>query len=608
METRQRIALFDCQAMYLRLYLTRIGIGEEPCAIDGAVNHGIVFRVGSLRTAALSLGLIGVASACASNTTVIKHSFPKATTLEKIASRPSPDSTKSMEAAPLSVSTWQLEGPFPDVAGAGTMQLSDALHTGVYSRLKTSRPNIVLTPNMLCFAREYGRFLGAHGERPQLDLQAFMAGRCGVWATPSVTFMTQDAGTPLPAPNGATIDQLVGSLPQSSDRGELGVWFGSGEKHQVLISAFAVPRVQLSKLAHNEETVRLAGQLLDATGWLQSHATVGALGFRACVPSPGSTARLPAFDLSCPVDSNDPSTVIDLAAGAPDAVLGARVLSLVVPLADPVSSTYQASEITGIANQGDLVAQLNAVRQHLELPALQNVPAQSQVAKALLPHYFGAAAAGETRATELIALGLMAGWDVEGPIRDANFASFMARRGDHSPSLLAELTYFPSTRSTLLDPNASKLAIATMKAPDSETVGGYVTTYTLFEDRRYKQYEVALLDELDRHRAAKNIGPVERVSGSDTDKDLDPIMTKLTKGKITPSEGMDKVLSTYASKLQRNFRGFILGTMVIDGWMPTFPADLVDAKKVAVTARVGYYTAKGTSWGQYVVYLIYTPI
>lgn len=147
-----------------------------------------------------------------------------------------------------------------------------------------------------------------------------------------------------------------------------------------------------------------------------------------------------------------------------------------------------------------------------------------------------------------------------------------------------------------------------MEGVEADALAGYVTTYTLFEDRRYQQYENNVLDELDRHRAAKNIGPVERVGGGETDKELDPIMTRLSKGDITPADGMDKVLRAYASKLNRSFLGFTLGTMVIDGWMPTFPAGLVNTEKVAVTARVGYYTAKGTSWGQYVVYLIYTPL
>lgn len=514
-----------------------------------------------------------------------------------------------MQAAPLSVSTWELAGPFPTVIGAGPVQLGDALHTGVDARLKTSRPNVTLTPGMQCFAREYGRFVGAHGQRPQVDLEAFMAGRCGVVsASPLVAYVSEDVATQVPPPDAATIDAMVNSLPQSAEQGELGVWFGAGNKFHVLITAFAAPGVQLSVLEHREGTVRLAGTVLGPTGWLQGHATVGALGFSACAPSPDSTARLPAFDVSCAVDPGDANAVIDVLTGAPDAVLGERVVSLVVPLADPVSNTYRAADLSGNANLSNLVAQLNAVRAGMSLPALREVAAQSQIAASLLPFYFAASAEGDHQTVDNIALGLMAGWEVQGPIRDAGFASFMARQGDHAPSLLAELTYFPSTRSTLLNPEASKLAIATMKDPGSATLGGYVTTYTLFEDRRYLQYETALLDELDRHRAAKNIGPVERVGGTEADKDLDPIMTKLSRGKITPADGMDRVLQNYATKLNRDFRGFTLGTMVIDGWMPTFPADLVDAEKVAVTARVGYYTAEGSSWGQYVVYLIYTPL
>tara|TARA_R110002096_G_scaffold436085_1_gene667091 strand:- start:6372 stop:8162 length:1791 start_codon:yes stop_codon:yes gene_type:complete len=587
------------------------GACAEPafrCAIDVAVKESSAFRT-AMRAALLGIGLCGLVSACASNPTVIKHPFPKAGALDAIASRPAPDAAKTMESAPLSVSMWQLEGPFPDVLGTDKgVVLVDALHAGVDARLKTRRPNLALTPGMQCFAREYGRFLGTHGIAPQLDLQAFMAGRCGVLATPQVSYVERELAQTLPPLDDATLDQLVGSLP-ARGQGELGVWLGSGERYHILLTAFAAPQLQLSTVSHSEGTLRLAGTMRTATGWLQSHVTNGALGFRACTATPGSTAQLPAFDVSCSVNPSDANAVVDVLIGAPNALLGERVLSLVVPLSDPLSDTYRAAEFAAefarSATKGDLVRQLNAVRESMSLPPIVNVVDQSRTAAALLPHYFEAAAARDRKTSELIALGLMAGWRVEGPIRDANFVSFMARRGDRLASTLAELTYFPSTRSTLLDPEASKLAIATMEGADSDTLAGYITTYTIFEDRRYRHYEEAMLDELDRHRAAKNMGPVERV---DADKELDPIMTKLSKGRLTPSEGMNRALGAYAEKLGREFRGFTLGTMVIDGWMPTFPADLIDSKKVAVTARLGYYTGSGTNWGQYVIYLIYTKL
>ncbi|MCP5066365.1 MAG: hypothetical protein GY946_07330 [bacterium] len=565
-----------------------------------------------LASLTLSLVLLGAgtfASGCSSTATVIKHPFPKASTLDAIAARPAPDTSASMREAPLAVSTWQLEGPFPDGAGASALASGGELESGVGARIKAGRPGVTLTRGMQCFAREYGRFLGAHGKRPQLDLQAYMAGRCGVVsANQAVTLMLLDASEPLPPVDDGAIDTVVNSIPDTAGGGELGAWLGSGDKHHVLVSAFGTPRVDLSRVERGPSTVQIAGKVLGATGWLRGHATVGALGFSTCEPTPGSTARLPAFDLSCVVDDSDPSAAIDMLAGAPDAILGDRVLNLVVPLADAVSSTYKVATMAGDTERGGLVAQLNAVRAGLSLPALVDVPAQSEIARALLPHYFAAISTADQQTADDIALGLMAGWRVEGPIRDAGFASFIGRRGDHTPSLLAELIYFPSTRSTLLNPEATKLALATVDDRQSTVTAGYVTTYTLFEDRRYVRYEKALLDELDRQRAGKGIGPVERVGGPNTDKELDPTMTKLSKGEITPADGMDRALSAYATKLQREFRGYTLGTMVIDGWMPSFPADLLETEKVAVTARLGYYTAESTSWGQYVVYLIYTPL
>ena len=47
--------------------------------------------------------------------------------------------------------------------------------------------------------------------------------------------------------------------------------------------------------------------------------------------------------------------------------------------------------------------------------------------------------------------------------------------------------------------------------------------------------------------------------------------------------------------------------MAIDGWRPSFEAELVEADNIAVACRVGFYVAPGDHWGQYVSYIVHAP-
>jgi len=560
------------------------------------------------RASALSLVAALVLGSCASHRVVhqatIDRGYPTRGQLDNVTKAPLPPRETALRRG-LTVEQWDLAGPFPDKAGSLPFTGDDPLARTVADRLAQRRSDVVLTESMQCYAREMGRFVARHGQLPDDDLQAFAAGLCGaVPIAPSFLFSMPEGELP----NDAAVqffDRATAPLPASS---ELGIWRGSEADRHVVLAAFGVPKVKIvaidSPLA-GARTVRIRGTILDATAWLRAYTGEGLLGFHACDPTRPTAAVLPDFDLTCTVASEDPYAVFDMLSAAPHALLGRQVLMLVLPTGRPVRPTFRRLAVYGVPPRGGLLEQFNAVRAQLGREPLRDVPVQSRTAHALVPHYFTAAANKDAASVDFITLGMMAGWDVAGPLRDSQFLSFRGMLGQGASSFLSQLLFFPSNRAVLLDRDAKEVALATMQDDKDKGVWGLLTTYTAFEPRSYPEVEAGLLDELDRQRQSRGKPPVARIAMRETDSVLEHVMEKLARGQVNPNEGLAQVLRTLTRRMQRGLDGRVSYATAVDGWRPMYDGALVDQESVAVISKVGFFAAPGDHWGQYVSYFIY---
>jgi hypothetical protein len=401
------------------------------------------------------------------------------------------------------------------------------------------------------------------------------------------------------------IEESIRRAPPSS---ELGVWMGGEGGRNVILASFGPPRVKITSVERSvaaSPAVRVRGTVLEPTAWLRGYTTEGSLGFHSCAATRRSAVVPPDFDLTCQVAPEDRYAVFDMLAAPPDAVLGHQALMLLLATGPSLPATFRRLVVPGLPVRAGLLAQFNAVRVQLGRAALAEVPAQSQTAQTLLPHYFAAAGSKDSAKVDYITLGMMAGWDVPGPLRDSQFLSFRGMTGEVGPSFLGELLFFPSNRAVLLDPSAHQVALATMQDETSHGVWGLLTTYSAFEPRSYSAVETELLDELDRQRQVYGKAPVLRVETPEVGRVLDHVMEQVERGDRTPITGLEQTLRTLTHRLQRPFNGCVSNAIVIDGWRPTFDRALVASDDIAVTARVGFYAAPGDHWGQYVSYIVF---
>ena len=504
----------------------------------------------------------------------------------------------------LAVDRWELAGPFPDRPGSVPWSGGEALARSVAQRADARKSGLVLTDSMQCYAREIGRFVGHHGQLPEDDLQAFAAGRCGVVPIAPSFLYRLPPDEPLDPATTAFFDEVIAKAPAGS---ELGVWTGSGMGRHVLLAAFGVPKVKLASIepaGDGARAVRVRGTILDRTGWLRAYTTAGSMGFHSCETARDAVSVLPEFDVTCHLSGGHAYAVFDMLAAAPEAVLGRQVLMLVLPTGEKVPPTFESLAVEGLPTEGRLFDKFNAVRVQLGLAPLREAPVQSQTAHSLIPHYFAAAAKSDQATVDFMTLGMMAGWDVPGPLRESQFLSFRGTLDQTSSSFFSQLLFFPSNRAVLLDPDARQLALGTVRDDKKNGLWGVLATYTPFESRSYRGVETELIDELDRQRVARGKRPVVRVVTTEVEGVLDRAMERLARVDHTPLQGLELALRSLSRRTARPFNGRLSYAMAIDGWRPIFDGDLIHADHVAVACKVGFYAAHGHHWGQYVSYMI----
>jgi len=576
-----------------------------------------------MKARALFVAALGIA-ACTKVSTVrgpavIDRGFPSRSDLASLAKTPLLPREQAFDKGQF-VARWELAGPFPDPPwlppSREPASQNDALAASVAERLERLRSHAVATPSMLCYAREIGRFVARHGRLPEDDLQAFAAGRCGVVpVAPAMVY-----ALPPEAPTDEAIFDFIDKLAprisavsspsaekNAAPLAELGLFTGHDQGRHVVLAAFGVPKVRLTAVdsAAGKSTVRIRGTLLSNTAWVRGFAGHGPLDVRRCEATPQTTAVLPEFDLTCPLAPEDPYAVFDMLAAEPQAVLGRQALMLILSTGRPPTSTFESPVPVDGQGHADLLDRFNDLRARLNRPKLQDVPLQSETARALVAPYFAAADNGDYATLDRITLGMMAGWDVSGPLREAQFLSFRGATDDGNAAFLRQLLFFPSNRAVLLDANATRIALASVEDDKKKAIWGLLATYTSFEPRSYPEVEEAMLDDLDRQRQLRGRKPARRVRLRDITQVLDVAMDRLARGQLDPMQGLEKVLRTLSYRLQRPFQGRVAYAMAIDNFRPVFDDALTDADDVAVTVKIGFYAAPADHWGQYVSYVIF---
>jgi hypothetical protein len=533
--------------------------------------------------------------------------FPSRGEIDEIAAAPVPSG--GLDDRSLDVPSWTLRGAPAEVIEVATA--NDPTPWGaMLGEVAAARPGlVVVTQAMACVAREAAAFVAEKNAMPAPPLRRFLAARCG--AVGSEVTLAYQAGQVPPAMQEADVSRQWGGQVRAMVQGGMvgnrfaGIGFARVGDRAAIVLASAPRRVHLERtpvVAAGGGWV-LRGEVLAPAAHLEALVTQGRLGYAECTSDPA--VALPRFAFACPASADDASAWIEIAAFPAGRVLGESVVEVQVVTAGKPEATYVHAQAAPRGGPRDpaslavaLVDRLNAVRREGGLGAVRLSPAETRKAVVLAPHYFAALGGhGDVTVADKIALGLQAGWDVEGVVRDGHFTS---GRGDaQNPDDLLDLACAgPFGRRALLDPQVQAVAVGTVVSGDA--LGAVLGTYSLLDTRRSQDEANAVMARLTLLRQGRHLAAPTAVP------QLASLLAKAAeqaRAGQDPSDTMHWLLQSAADQA-RGMRVHVWVAQALAVDRLDFPAELLGERALAVAVGVAHHKPAGEPWARLVVFFV----
>jgi hypothetical protein len=240
-------------------------------------------------------------------------------------------------------------------------------------------------------------------------------------------------------------------------------------------------------------------------------------------------------------------------------------------------------------------------RRAASLPLVTLAQKESATAAKLAPHFFGAVlGGGEPADADIIALGLLAGWDVGGMIRDATLVSSLEPTLDAGRWLNAALE-MPMGRRTLFAPAIEQVAFGPMVMSEPGAVGAIVTGYRFHRSADHTDDVNMLLTRVVRARRDLGLSEPKRLSGMpDVMKsELAPVH----EGKASPEDALHEVLQAAAGRFSLDMRGYLIDAASLDELR--IPEEVLRQPTLHMDIGVTHYKAPGAAWAQYAILVVY---
>ena len=206
----------------------------------------------------------------------------------------------------------------------------------------------------------------------------------------------------------------------------------------------------------------------------------GATASAWCQPDPG--VRVPKYAFTCRLAPGDDEAWIEVLAAQNKGDLIRPTVDILAGRPAATHADYRKPYVVLPPRQTadqELLDGINALRARAGVAPLHFAAAQSRLVSQIQKATVQIQAEIDDHAEEQIRIELLKGRAVEGPIRTANITLGIAYAGDAGDWLAARMTQ-PSSRQTLMDPDADLLALAAYGAPNIG-FGVSAVTYTLFD-------------------------------------------------------------------------------------------------------------------------------
>jgi hypothetical protein len=544
-----------------------------------------------------------------------------------VAEFPSPAALAAVEAKPAVLPTveagevpsegWSVEAG-ADAASAEAWAPHGPFEEALASTFAASGKKAALTRPMACVAGELGRFTLAHKGTPPESLRRFIDAVCGVFA-PHTAFQWLSGAVPANATEERVLarwrDQLrtdlVDHLPP--DARQVGFWYGRKGGKVAVVASYETTPVELKPISVVPDAngdVVVEGRLLVNADAFVALVNQGRFGVAGCAMDP--TAPRPQFRAVCRVAAEDETAWLQVAYIPPRSVLATPIVQLLArrDVAKPLVFTetpYAASRpIAAAAEFGPAVlAGLNAVRAEAHLGPVTIADAQSAAATRVARQYFAAAMAegGTDTGGDLstVALGLLAGWQVTGTIRDGSFFSVVVPRTRDAGRWLDAALTLPLGRKTLLARDTEQIAVGPALFENPDALGGVVCGYAFHHGNDHSADVATLYARIAAARQKLGLPPPARLGG------LGPILgrqlARIQQEAVAPLDALRVSLQEASARSGTSMSGYVIEATSMD--VVELPPQIVSKPGLTLEIAITHHKPPGAAWAQLVIVVVY---
>jgi hypothetical protein len=518
------------------------------------------------------------------------------------------DASPEAPLATVDVPSWHIQTPVPAPGSAYPAETPwDRMLASYVSEKGRGRPSAELR----CAALETARFYASAGGFPDDGTRQYLAERCGS-TSPALRLGTLTGEVPESVTDDALLNQYGASVRSTLDKSGIGptteVALGVarvGKRVGVAVyTANPVARFSRFSPLVSGESITLEGAVSQGTDFAIALANQGTNGVRACEPD--RRLKLPQFRVTCPVLATDEQTRVELTTRKPGRVLMEVELSALLRRSEQAGLDYAPESLGATAVAADalafqtaLLAMLNDARGAARAPALVFENKQSVVNQKLAPHLYEASIDGNGDLADRIGLGVLAGWDVNGLIRDGG-VYWGAVTSTRSPARwLAYALASPFGRSILLDPQMTRVAIGATGLGPSGAMA-LLTTYSFFQTRDHSGDETKIFEELAKRRRANGHSPPSRAP---RERALERALARVASNDTTTGEALELAMQEVSATEGASVSGWVAETA--DLRQVPWPEELLAREPLNVEIGVTHYKAPGGAWGQYAILVLF---
>ena len=303
--------------------------------------------------------------------------------------------------------------------------------------------------------------------------------------------------------------------------------------------------------------------------------------------------------------AGDDAAWVELAAQKKGRVLASSLANLIVYSREEATRSYRESPIERAAAKttpgeltADLLAQLNVARRAAKMPALTLAPRQSAENARLAGTLLRARQTGDAQA-DTIALGLLAGWDVDGLVRAGDFFLGEACPARDAKAWLDYAVTSPLARRVLFDRAAKQIAIGAVVPESAPAIAAVVTTYSFYDSSEHAGDVAKLHEKIAAARGARGLAAHTRIEET---PELTARAAQVRDHGLAPMRALDDVIHDVNETTSRAVNGWVFEGTDIDSI--AIPDELLSGNPGYLAIEVTHHRAPGAAWGQLVAFVV----